>query len=86
MIWAYIENGVVKDRVRVDPFTVFSHQYASQFIEAPDGVDPGWLYDDELFAPPPEPPVIEQQPQPAPTKEQLLAQLQALQAQIESLE
>ena len=90
MIWAYVENGVVKDRVRVDPFTVFSAEYARRFIQAPDVVDSGWLYDGVNFTAPPSPVIPEAPPTPVvpptpPTKEELLAQLLAIQAQIEAL-
>jgi len=86
MIWAYVENGVVKDRVRVDPFTVFSAEYARRFIQAPDVVDSGWLYDGVNFTAPPAPVIPEVPPAPpTPTKEELLAQLLAIQAQIEAL-
>lgn len=83
--YVYIENGKVKDRVRVDPFTVFLAEYASEFIEAPEGVNPGWLYDGANFTAPPEPVVPEVVTPPAPTKEELLAQVQALTAQIQAL-
>ena len=86
MIWAYVENGVVKDRVRVDPFTVFSTDYAGKFIEAPEDVDPGWVYDGTDFTAPPAPVIPEIVTPSAPTKEELLAQLTALQAQIQSLQ
>jgi hypothetical protein len=86
MIYVYFENGIVTDRVRVDPFTIFSEQYAEKFIEAPDGVEPGWLYDGTTFSAPPAPIVPEVIAPAAPTKEELLAQVQALTAQIQALE
>lgn len=85
MIQVYVENGIVKDRVRVDPFTVFRSSYAEQFFQAPDGVEQGWLYDGTTFTAPPAPVVPEVVAPPAPTKEELLAQLQALQSQIQAL-
>jgi hypothetical protein len=85
MIWVYVENGFVKDRVRVDPFTVFSAEYARRFIQAPDVVDSGWLYDGVSFIAPPALVIPEISTPPAPTKEELLAQLLAIQAQIEAL-
>jgi hypothetical protein len=85
MIWAYVENGVVKDRVRVDPFTVFSAEYAGRFIQAPDDVDPGWLYNGVNFTALPAPVIPEIVTPPTPTKDELLAQLLAIQAQIEAL-
>jgi len=87
MRWVYIEKGIIKDCVRVDPFTVFLAEYAKQFIEAPDEVEAGWFYDGTTFTEPPAPPPAPTpEPAPAPTKEELLAQLQALQAQIQLLE
>jgi hypothetical protein len=83
MAWALIKNGVVVDRYRVHPTSILTEEYAAGFIEAPDDVDHGWLFDGETFTSPPEP-----EPAPAPpppTKEELLTQLQALQAQITAL-
>lgn len=51
--WVYVENGVVKDAIRVDPFSVFSTEYASQFIEAPLSVEIGWVLTETGFEPPP---------------------------------
>lgn len=59
MKYAYIENGVVIDRVGNDPFQLFGATYAEQFIECPDEVDNFWLYDgNEFTAPPPQPVII----------------------------
>ena len=59
MKFVFIKNGIVSDVTRVDPFRVFQDSYAAQFIEAPDEVEGGWLYDGETFtAPPPPEPVI----------------------------
>ena len=85
MFFAYVENGVVKDCVRVDPFTIFDAEYAGQFIEAPETVVRGWLYDGKTFTAPPAPVIPEVVTPPTPTKEELLAQLNALAAQIQSL-
>lgn len=52
-VYVYIRNGVVGDRVQVPPASVFSQEYAAQFLEAPDDVQWGWLYDGQYFAPPP---------------------------------
>ena len=57
MAWAYVENGVVIDRVRVPPETVFYPGYASKFVEAPDDVDHGWTFDGTTFLPPVIPPI-----------------------------
>ncbi len=58
MKYAYIENGVVIDRVGNDPFQLFNPAYAEQFIECPEEVDNFWLYDGNEFTPPLPPPVI----------------------------
>jgi hypothetical protein len=85
MIYVYLQHGVVVDKVRVPPETVFAAPYASEFIEAPDEVTHGWLYDGTTFTAPPAPIVPEVVAPAAPTKEELLAQLQAIQAQIQAL-
>ena len=73
-----IENGVVVNTIEVD-----SLNFMSGLVEATEG-SIGWLYDGQTFTNP-KPPVSVVQP-PKPTKEQLLAQLQDLQAQINALE
>jgi hypothetical protein len=73
-----IENGVVVNTIVVKSLDIFPN-----LIEATDG-GIGWSYDGKKFIAPPPAPISE--PAPAPTKEQLLAQLQALQAQIQALE
>ena len=79
MRYAIIEDGVVKNVVLADA------DFAAQqgWVECPEA-GPGWKYENGVFvaAPPPESPA----PPPAPTKEELLAQLQALTAQINALE
>lgn len=85
MNYVFVRNGVIIDRVRVSPETVFAEHYASQFIEAPEEVKDGWLYDGTTFTAPPEPVIPEVVTPPAPTKEQLLAELQALTAKIQAL-
>ena len=76
--YAIIENGVAVNVVVADA------EYAAQqgWIECPDA-GPGWTYANGVFTAP-----IVQAPiaPPAPTKEELLAQLQALQTQIQALE
>jgi hypothetical protein len=86
MVYVYVENGKVKDRVRVDPYEIFTAEYAKRFMGVADEVDFEWTFDGEHFSPPP--PVVVSVPTPpaALTKEELLAQLQALQAQIQALE
>lgn len=86
MIYVYIKNGVVVDKAQIPPEKVFYQPYASQFIEASDEVTHGWLYDGTTFTAPPPPIVPEVVTPPAPTKEELLAQINALAAQIQALE
>ena len=76
--YAIIENNVVVNKVLADA------DFAAEqgWVTLPEGVDIGWTYDGET-ATPPEPVVIE--PTSAPTKEELLAQLQALSDQINAL-
>lgn len=83
MAWVYIENGIVKDRVQVPPHGIFYPAYADMFVVAPDEVDFYWTFDGEEFSAPPA--VETPQPAPPPSKEEILAQLQALQAQITAL-
>jgi hypothetical protein len=76
--YAIIENGVAVNVVVADA------QLAAEngWIECPDA-GPGWTYADGVFT---APVVVEPEPIPAPTKEELLAQLNALSAQIQALE
>lgn len=80
MRYAIVESGIVVNVVLAES------EYAAKqgWIECPEA-GPGWSYADGVFTAPPEPsPTTESAP--TPTKEQLLAQLQALQAQIQALE
>ena len=43
MRYAYIQNDVAVDVVRVDPFGIFHGAYAELFVEVPDEVETGWL-------------------------------------------
>lgn len=53
MHYVYLTNTEVTDQCQVDPYSVFSEVYASQFIEAPDEVTFGWKQvDGEWIAPP----------------------------------
>ena len=72
-----IENGTVINTIEVE-----SLDFMPNLVEATVG-GIGWLYDGQSFTDPNPPNTIE--PFVEPTKEQLLAQLQALQAQIEAL-
>jgi hypothetical protein len=72
-----IENGVVVNTIEVK-----SLDFMPGLVEATAG-GIGWTFDGTNFAPPPEPtPIVAPA---APTKEELLAQLQAIQAQIQAL-
>lgn len=75
--YAIIENGVAVNVVVADA------QIAAEngWIECPDA-GPGWTYADGVFT---EPVVVEPIAPIAPTKEELLAQLNALSAQIQAL-
>lgn len=78
--YAIIENGVAVNVVVADA------EYAAQqgWIACLDA-GPGWTYADGVFT---APVMVEPEPipaPPAPTKEELLAQLQTIQAQIQAL-
>ena len=75
--YAIIENGLVTNVVLADA------EFAAEqgWVECPYA-GPGWTYADGVFT---EPAVVEPTEPPAPTKEQLLAQLQSIQAQIQAL-
>jgi hypothetical protein len=72
-----IKNGVVVNTIEVE-----SLDFMPGLIEATVGA-PGWTYANGVFTPPPEPEVITP---PAPTKEQLMAELAVLTAKINALE
>jgi hypothetical protein len=78
MRYAIIENGLVTNVVVADA------QIAAEngWIDCPDA-GPGWAYANGVFT---APVVVEPVAPLAPTKEQLLAQLNALSAQIQALE
>lgn len=81
MNYALIENGIVANIIVADDSFAAEHG----LIQISESVSIGWSYVDGEFVdlrPAPEPMPIP----PAPTKEDLLAQLQALQAQINGLE
>lgn len=78
MRYAIIENGVVTNVV------IASAEIAAEngWVQCDQG-SPGWTYANGVFT---KPPRVEPPPAPKPTKEELLSQLQALQAQIQALE
>jgi hypothetical protein len=73
-----IENGIVVNTIIVESLSILPN-----LVSAENGGDIGWRYDGTTFTEP-DPIVIE--PAPAPTKEQLMAQIAALSAQIQALE
>lgn len=80
--YAIIENGKVINTV------VAEADYAAQqgWILFPEDMGIGCLFDGENWTNPNPVVIPEPTPPAAPTKEELLAQLQALQAQIQALE
>lgn len=76
--YAIIENGVVTNVVVADADIAAENGW----VQCDHG-GPGWTYANGVFT---EPPVVAPNPAPAPTKEELLAKLQALQVQIQALE
>lgn len=82
--YGFIVDGVVDNVILADENFAAEHG----LVEVPDYVDGeacgrGWLYDGSNFTKPAEAEVPATPP--PPTKEQLLAQLQAIQAQIQAL-
>ena len=75
-----IENGVVVNTIEVE-----SLNFMPNLVEATEG-SIGWFYNGQTFTDPNPPVVVVVEAPVAPTKEQLLAQLQALSAQIQALE
>ena len=73
-----IENGVVVNTIEVD-----SLDFMPNLVAATEG-SIGWLFDGSTFTNP-NPPVVAE-PAPAPTKEELMAELAALTAKIQALE
>jgi hypothetical protein len=78
MKYAIIENNTVVNVVLADAQFALSNGW----VECQNDVEIGWTYADGVFTPPPEPEVVAP---PAPTKEELLAELQVLTAKIQAL-
>jgi hypothetical protein len=78
--YAIIENGVATNVVVADAEIAS----ANGWIACPDA-GPGWTYVDGIFTAPVVVEPVAPTPAPAPTKEELLAQVQALTAQIQAL-
>ena len=75
-----IENGIVVNTVIVESLSDLPN-----LVSAENGGDIGWDYIDGQFVDN-RPVPVEPEPAAAPTKEELLAQLNALSAQIQALE
>ena len=56
MHYVYLTDNVVTDQAQIDPYIIFSPEYASQFIEAPDEVTFEWSQIDGNWVAPPSPP------------------------------
>ena len=52
MHYVYLQENVVTDQCQIDPYSVFNENYAAQFIQAPDEVTFGWIYDNGAWLPP----------------------------------
>ena len=78
MRYAIIENGLVTNVVIAESHIAHNNGW----VACPDA-GPGWIYANGVFT---APVVVEPTPALAPTKEQLMAQLAALSAQIQALE
>ena len=76
--FAIIENGVAVNVVVADAEIASANGWSACPVAGP-----GWTYADGVFT---APVVVEPTPAPAPTKEELMAQLAALSAQIQALE
>ena len=61
MHYAHITNNTVDFVLRVPPSSIFAAPYADEFIEAPENVEVGWLWDGETLTPPPPGPLAERQ-------------------------
>jgi len=75
--YAIVENGLVTNVVVAEAYIAHNNGW----IDCPVA-GPGWTYADGVFTEPPEPAPITVT---APTKEELLAELQALTAKINAL-
>lgn len=61
MKYARLEGNYVAQVMTNDPHNVYSPWYADQFVECPDWVDVGYLWNGETYyLPPPPPPTLVQ--------------------------
>jgi hypothetical protein len=74
MKYVYLTDNLVTDQCQIDPYNVFSEDYASLFIEAPDEVTFGWKLENGEWFPPAGPTPEEIQAQNKSQAEQLLQQ------------
>lgn len=56
-MFVLVQDGIVTDKLRVEPAHIYPFAYASQFTTAPDGVEVGWSYDGNVYTPPAPPPL-----------------------------
>ena len=56
-----IESGRVAQVVSTDPAHLFCQEYADLWIQAPEGVEVGWIFDGETLTPPSPAPLAERQ-------------------------
>jgi hypothetical protein len=85
MGYAKIENGAIKNVIVADAAFAAEHglvEFPTYINNKAVGIS--WKYDGTNFTEPD--PVVVPTPAPAPTKEELMAQLAALSAQIQALE
>lgn len=61
MKYAYTQNNIVVQVLRVDPANIYGPEMAQQFVECGDAVEAGWIWDGEQFTAPPVPPIAERQ-------------------------
>jgi hypothetical protein len=55
MKYAYIQNAIAAQVLRVEPASLYAPEMAAQFVECGDDVEVGWLWDGDSFIPPPGP-------------------------------
>lgn len=56
MKYAYTQDNIVAQVLRVPPENIYGPEMSSQFVECGDDVEAGWLWDGESFTAPPAPP------------------------------
>ncbi len=61
MKYAYIQNAIAAQVLRVEPASLYAPEMAAQFVACSDAVEVGWLWDGEVFKAPPVAPIAERQ-------------------------